>query len=472
MVAAWGADSLTWSAQWAPGVDNLVSVRMGATGTEAFAVKDGRGNVTGYYRGQGSNAGLWVTAEYTPEGRVTQKDWVSGATCVETGTTQCPRMGGVPFGFHSAYKSPAHGLLYFRNRWYSAEAGQWLSHDPLGEVDSANLYAFNRFDSVNFVDPFGLESEGTADIKEGKCKSNDPSCQPGKPELSPVPTAPKFDDFLIEDAECQHSNKCLWGNLAKMDGQLNGPRQAPTPEEHTPAARRPESPKRPFLVDAIEFMSFKDRLFARVVGGPSGTNIGDDVGSSMRKLMDEGWSVREAIKTSLNMNLNPAWSVLEQGTATQDAVERKDTVRAFVHAGGTVIAAVSLFMIASGGAAGGSNRLFHGTRGDNVLSIIEKGGFIPKDGKVFFSRQVGDTFVHGVDNARGAALSIEVELASGTATESWILHGNPNAVVVKSGSLVSATVKTLIVRTKDGQGGFEFRAISGQEAIKSFLQGK
>jgi len=138
MVAAWGADSVTWSAQWAPGLDNLVPVRMGATGTEAFAVKDGRGNVTGYYRGQGSNAGLWLSAEYTPEGRVTQKDWVSGATCVETGTTQCPRMGGVPFGFHSAYKSPAHGLLYFRNRWYSAEAGQWLSQDPLGEVDSAN----------------------------------------------------------------------------------------------------------------------------------------------------------------------------------------------------------------------------------------------------------------------------------------------------------------------------------------------
>ncbi|MBE2251804.1 MAG: hypothetical protein IAE78_19870, partial [Myxococcus sp.] len=65
-------------------------------------------------------------------------------------------------GFHGAYKSPAHGLLYFRNRWYSVEAGQWLTHDPLGEVDSVNLYAFNRFDSVNFVDPFGLKSVGAA----------------------------------------------------------------------------------------------------------------------------------------------------------------------------------------------------------------------------------------------------------------------------------------------------------------------
>lgn len=135
---------------------------MGTTGTEAFALKDGRGNVTGYFRGQGSTPGLWVTAEYTPEGRVTQKDWTTSGTCTETGLTKCPRMGGVPFGFHSAYKSPAHGLLYFRNRWYSAEAGQWLSQDPLGEVDSANLYAFNGFDSVNFIDPFGLRKGGGA----------------------------------------------------------------------------------------------------------------------------------------------------------------------------------------------------------------------------------------------------------------------------------------------------------------------
>jgi hypothetical protein len=42
------------------------------------------------------------------------------------------------------------------------DAGQWLTHDPLGEVDSVNLYAFNRFDSVNFVDPFGLKTNSAA----------------------------------------------------------------------------------------------------------------------------------------------------------------------------------------------------------------------------------------------------------------------------------------------------------------------
>jgi RHS repeat-associated protein len=243
MVAAWNfEETQLWNAQWGQGVDNLVSVRMGTTGTEAFALKDGRGNVTGYYRGQGSTPGLWVTAEYTPEGRVTQKDWTTSGTCTETGLTKCPRMGGVPFGFHSAYKSPAHGLLYFRNRWYSAEAGQWLSQDPLGEVDSANLYAFNAFDSVNFIDPFGLESEGPAVQTEpgGQCKSNEQGCKPGPGEVNYVTERPKFDPFLIQNAQCQFANNCLTNNLAKLDGQVNGPRQPSTPEEPT-TPRKPPS---------------------------------------------------------------------------------------------------------------------------------------------------------------------------------------------------------------------------------------
>lgn len=163
MVAAWnGAGVATWSAVWGQGVDNLISVKPGVDGAEVMALKDGRGSVVGYYQAEATPQGLLATADYTPEGRVTSKDWVTGTTCTETGSTQCPRLGGLPFGFHGAYKSPAHGLLYFRNRWYSAEAGQWLTQDPLGEVDSVNLYAFNRFDSVNFIDPFGLEGQGAA----------------------------------------------------------------------------------------------------------------------------------------------------------------------------------------------------------------------------------------------------------------------------------------------------------------------
>ena len=46
-----------------------------------------------------------------------------------------------------------------RNRWYTPELTQFLSHDLIGFYDSYNLYAYGRFDPVNNSDPFGLTSK-------------------------------------------------------------------------------------------------------------------------------------------------------------------------------------------------------------------------------------------------------------------------------------------------------------------------
>ena len=63
-------------------------------------------------------------------------------------------------------------------------------------------------------------------------------------------------------------------------------------------------------------------------------------------------------------------------------------------------------------------RAFHGASGDAILGILEHGGFKPKTGKVFLSEVVSDTFQHGVDRGRQAALSIEVDVVVGGATVS------------------------------------------------------
>lgn len=47
-----------------------------------------------------------------------------------------------------------------RNRWYSPRLGQFITHDPLGYVDTHNLYAYVAFDPINFLDPYGLKSTG------------------------------------------------------------------------------------------------------------------------------------------------------------------------------------------------------------------------------------------------------------------------------------------------------------------------
>jgi uncharacterized protein RhaS with RHS repeats len=41
-------------------------------------------------------------------------------------------------------------------RAYSAELGRWLSRDPLGEHDGANLYGYVHGNPVNLTDPLGL----------------------------------------------------------------------------------------------------------------------------------------------------------------------------------------------------------------------------------------------------------------------------------------------------------------------------
>jgi len=72
------------------------------------------------------------------------------------------------------FQDPATGLIYFRHRWYSPETGTFISPDPMGYEDSANLYAFAKGDPVNGRDPLGLEVAASAstfvvsDVREGK----------------------------------------------------------------------------------------------------------------------------------------------------------------------------------------------------------------------------------------------------------------------------------------------------------------
>jgi RHS repeat-associated protein len=60
-------------------------------------------------------------------------------------------------GFKSApFVEPATELVYFRNRFYDASTGTWLTPDPAGSLDSNNQYAFCAHQPVDCSDPLGL----------------------------------------------------------------------------------------------------------------------------------------------------------------------------------------------------------------------------------------------------------------------------------------------------------------------------
>ncbi|NOZ79170.1 MAG: hypothetical protein GXP48_08345, partial [Acidobacteria bacterium] len=51
------------------------------------------------------------------------------------------------------------GMYSYRNRWYLPETGVFGERDPLGPVDSVDLYQYVGYDPQNLRDPFGLRDD-------------------------------------------------------------------------------------------------------------------------------------------------------------------------------------------------------------------------------------------------------------------------------------------------------------------------
>jgi RHS repeat-associated protein len=71
---------------------------------------------------------------------------------VTTDTNQ----GFQPFGFAGGLYDPLTGLVRFGARDYDAETGRWTAKDPVGFIDSANLYIYLQNNPVSAIDPTGL----------------------------------------------------------------------------------------------------------------------------------------------------------------------------------------------------------------------------------------------------------------------------------------------------------------------------
>ena len=73
-------------------------------------------------------------------------------------------LGTVSELFDGAWTDPVTGLAYHRARWYDPRNGTWLSEDPLGAVDSENLYAFGGMRPNSVIDPMGTDGFDVASM--------------------------------------------------------------------------------------------------------------------------------------------------------------------------------------------------------------------------------------------------------------------------------------------------------------------
>jgi RHS repeat-associated protein len=170
----WGAD-LSDSIQGAGGVGGLLLLAERSTinnqPSSHFAAYDGNGNVTALLNA--TNGLVSGVDEYGPFGEVIRA----------TGSMAKAN----PLRYSTKYQDDETGIFFYGYRHYSADAGRWMSRDPIAESGAAllrdlgglvdasgleravsaaieqgllraelELYQLNGNDGVNFVDPVGL----------------------------------------------------------------------------------------------------------------------------------------------------------------------------------------------------------------------------------------------------------------------------------------------------------------------------
>jgi|GEM_PF-3467077 len=104
---------------------------------------DGNGNVTQLYGQDGAELARY---EYSPFGK----------TLVAASAPGSDAAARNPWRFSTHYTDDETGWVYYGYRFYNAEAGAWVSRDPIAEKGGLNLYGFCQNDPVNKYDLLGL----------------------------------------------------------------------------------------------------------------------------------------------------------------------------------------------------------------------------------------------------------------------------------------------------------------------------
>ena len=120
-----------------------------------------------------------------------------------------------------------------------------------------------------------------------------------------------------------------------------------------------------------------------------------------------------------------------------------------------------------------TRKVYHGTNGDNILSILASGKIHPSaQGEIFFAEwQWENALQHGGDLRRGLTFVIGVQISypDGVREERRATPGAPDTLVLRTGTSINAKVLELHVRRKSDE-GFHVTHHFGEAAIREVLE--
>ena len=61
----------------------------------------------------------------------------------------------IPWIYSTQHYDAETQLIYYGNRYYDPAIRRWMTPDPLGPIDSANLYLFVRNNPIKYIDVYG-----------------------------------------------------------------------------------------------------------------------------------------------------------------------------------------------------------------------------------------------------------------------------------------------------------------------------
>jgi len=93
---------------------------------------------------------------------------VFGKTIIKDSSDNVLTQSGIGnrFGFTGRELDAETGLYFYRARMYSPDLGRFLQTDPVGYLDSTNLYQYCLNSPTNYIDPYGLVSLNLVPTKE------------------------------------------------------------------------------------------------------------------------------------------------------------------------------------------------------------------------------------------------------------------------------------------------------------------